>query len=67
MTVDNPIPYWPEQLEEWARRRRDQIAIYRLYGEAYNNDVYRLREWMMALIWEEAKEEVAKEHPDWVR
>ena len=66
-TLYSPIPYTPEQLEEWARREREKIAICRLYGEAYYRDVYNLNQWMWSLVFEQAKEEVAKEQPDWVR
>ena len=50
-----------------AKRRRESIPIYRLFGAAYYEDVYKLNEWMMRLMFEQAKEEVAKEHPDWTR
>jgi hypothetical protein len=67
----DPVTCWghptAEELEASAKIAREKIAIWRLYGEAYYRDVYKLNEWMWRLVMEQAKEEVAKEHPDWVR
>ena len=71
MSEDHGItcPGFPtaEELQDSADREREKIAIYRLYGADYYNDVYQLNQWMWELVWEQVKEEVAKENPDWVR
>jgi hypothetical protein len=66
-----PVTCWghptAEELEASARRKRESTAIYRLFGSAYYEDVYKLNECMWRLMFEQAKEEVAKVHPDWAR
>jgi hypothetical protein len=45
-------------MQACADRRRESIAIYRLYCcEAYYENCYRLREWLTRLMIDEAKEE----------
>jgi hypothetical protein len=71
MTEDCGCTCWgmptAEELQTSADRAREEIAIYRLYGPAYYEDVYNLYLRMWRLVMEQAKEEMAEQHPDWVR
>ncbi len=57
----HPITCWgfpsAEQLEASAKAQRESLAIFRLFGPAYYEDVYRLNEWMLEMIFAQAKEE----------
>jgi hypothetical protein len=59
-------PPTAEQLEASARRKRESTAIWRLFGAAYYEDVYRLREWLTAMIIAKAKAELWAREP-WMR
>jgi hypothetical protein len=65
-----PVTCWghptAEQKEASAKRERESIAIYRLFGPAYYEDVYRLREWLTAMLIEQAKEEFLRNNA-WAR
>jgi hypothetical protein len=69
-TDANPITCWghptAEELEASAKRKRESTAIWRLYGAAYYEDVYRLREWLWAMLMAETKEELWAREP-WMR
>ena len=60
-------PVSAEEKQAYADRERESIAIYRLYGAAYYEDVYKLNLWMWEMVWEQAKEKLLKEHPEWAR
>ena len=55
-----------EQLEAGAKARRESLAIYRLFGPAYYEDVYNLNQWMLEMIFAQAKEEFLRKEP-WAR
>ena len=63
--LEPPIPT-AEELEASAKIARESTAIWRLFGAAYYEDVYKLREWMTRLMIEQAKEELWEREP-WVR
>jgi hypothetical protein len=57
-----------EQMEESAKRKRESTAIWRLFGPAYYEDVYRLNEWLTAMMVAEAKAELwASQWPELFR
>jgi hypothetical protein len=66
----HPITCWghptAEELETSAKAQRESTAIWRLFGPAYYEDVYNLREWLWAMIINEAKEEFLRDNP-WAR
>ena len=63
----NPITCWglptAEQLEAGAKAQRESLAIFRLFGP---EDVYRLNQWLWAMIFAQAKEEFLRKEP-WAR
>jgi hypothetical protein len=65
-----PVTCWghptAEQKEASAKGRRESTAIWRLFGAAYYEDVYKLREWLTAMMVAEAKAELWAREP-WVR
>jgi hypothetical protein len=55
-------------MEESAKRKRESTAIWRLFGPAYYEDVYRLNEWLTAMMVAEAKAELwASQWPELFR
>jgi hypothetical protein len=39
------------------------VAIFRLFGPAYYEDVYNLNQWMLEMIFAQAKEEFLRKEP----
>jgi hypothetical protein len=54
-----------EQMEASAKGRRESTAIWRLFGPVYYEDVYKLKEWLTAMMVAEEAELWARE--PWVR
>ena len=54
--LEPPIPT-AEELQRYADRERESLAIFRLYGPAYYEDVYRLNQWMLEMIFAQARKE----------
>ena len=44
-----------EQLQSSADRERESLAIFRLFGPAYYEDVYRLNQWLWAMIFDKRR------------
>ncbi|MFZ2080525.1 MAG: hypothetical protein WAV38_28530 [Xanthobacteraceae bacterium] len=63
--LEPPIPT-AEELQSYADRERESVAIFRLFGPAYYEDVYRLNEWLWEMIFAQAKEEFLRKEP-WAR
>jgi hypothetical protein len=55
-----------ELLEAGAKAQRERLAIWRLFGPAYYEDVYRLNQWMLEMIFAEAQEEFLRNNA-WAR